>query len=97
MANDIYEYRYTQFGIFGSLPTHKVFLNTKVSNSAKFVFSDNTFIYGTVSDWALENSDFDTRKSIWAKESEIFLENEKRLLNSYRALHPLFITEPNTN
>lgn len=91
---NLYEYRYTQFGTFGSLPTHKVFLDTKVSNTAKFVFSDNTFIYGTVSDWFLRNSDFDTRKPTWAEESKIFLENEKRLLNSYRALHPLFKTEP---
>ncbi|MFC6053284.1 hypothetical protein A6M14_10065 [Acinetobacter sp. Ac_877] len=94
---DLYEYRYTKLGVFGSLPTHKIFLNAKARNTAKFVFSDNTFIYGVVSDWFLKNSDFDTRKSTWTEENKAFLDTEKRLLTAYRALHPLFKTEANTN
>lgn len=94
---DLYEYRYTKFGVFGALPTHKIFLNTKVRNTAKFVFSDNTFIYGVVSDWFLRNSDFDTRKPNWLEENKLFLETEKRLLSEYRALHPSFKTEANVN
>ena len=92
---DLYEYRYTKLGVFGSLPTHKIFLNSKIRNQAKFVFSDNTFIYGVVSDWFLVNSDFDTRKPTWLEENKPFLTTEKRLLQEYRVLHPEFKTEEN--
>ncbi len=93
---DVYEYRYTKLGVFGALPTHKIFLNSKIRNQAKFVFSDNTFIYGVVSDWFLVNSDFDTRKPTWLEENKLFLTTEKRLLQEYRVLHPEFKTEENS-
>jgi len=93
--NDTYRYLYTRISIFGSLPTHKVFVSN-VSNKSKLVFADNTFIYGLVSDWTLRNSDFDSRASAWSKEPKSFLENEKIRLNLYKASHPTFITEAGT-
>ena len=92
-----YKYLYTYFGIFGSLPTHKIFLNLKDSNKSKFIFADNTFIYGIVSDWVIRNSDFDTRASTWDEEKKYFIDNETRLLNKYRKSHPLFKTEAVNN
>ena len=60
---EIYKYHYTQIGIFGSLPTHKVFtLSGGIDNRAKWIFADNTFIYGGVSDWALRHSGLDSGK-----------------------------------
>ena len=89
---EIYKYLYTQIGIFGSLPTHKVLISS-TSNKAKLIFADNTFIYSTVSDWALRNSGIGSRTSIWSEEPKSFLENEKRRLSLYRTSHPAFITE----
>jgi hypothetical protein len=77
---------------FGSLPTHKVFVSS-VGRKTKLVFADNTFVYGTVSDWALSHSGLDSRTSVWSEEPKLFLENEKRRLSLYKALHPNFITE----
>ncbi|WP_216936221.1 MULTISPECIES: hypothetical protein [unclassified Acinetobacter] len=91
--SDFYKYRYTQISIFGSLPTHKV-LVSNVSNKAKLVFADNTFIYGSISDWRLRNSDFDSRASTWLEEPTAFLEDERRRLKLYQASHLLFKTEP---
>ena len=92
--SEIYKYLYTQIGIFGSLPTHKVFtVSGGIDNKAKWIFADNTFIYGTVSDWALRNSGIGSRTSIWSEEPKSFLENEKRRLSLYRTSHPAFITE----
>ncbi|OTG87136.1 hypothetical protein B9T31_05885 [Acinetobacter sp. ANC 4558] len=95
--SDLYKYRYTRIGTTGCIPTHKIFINTQDNKIAKFVFADDTFIYGVVSDWFLRNSDFDTRRPIWSEESPSFIENEKRLLEIYKASHPLFKTEINTN
>ena len=91
--SEFYKYRYTQISVFGSLPTHKVFI-CNVPNKAKLVFADNTFIYGSISDWVLRNSDLDTRVSTWLEEPTAFLEDEKRRLSLYRASHHLFKTEP---
>ncbi|BCU64919.1 hypothetical protein [Acinetobacter bouvetii] len=90
--SEIYKYLCTQMSTFGSLPTHKVFVSS-VGRKTKLVFADNTFVYGTVSDWALSHSGLDSRKSVWSEEPKLFLENEKRRLSSYKALHPSFITE----
>lgn len=95
--NNLYVYRYTRVGTTGCLPTHKVFINAQDKKKAKLVFADNTFIYGVVSDWFLKNSDFDTRKSTWGEENKAFIENEQRLLEIYKASHPLFKTESNVN
>jgi hypothetical protein len=93
--NETYSYLYTRISIFGSLPTHKVFVSN-TNNKSKLVFADNTFIYGLISDWTLRNSDFDSRASAWAEEPKSFLENEKRRLSLYKASHPTFITEAST-
>ena len=84
--NETYRYLYTRISIFGSLPTHKVFVSN-TNNKSKLVFADNTFIYGLV---------FDSRASAWSKEPKSFLENEKIRLNLYKASHPTFITEAGT-
>lgn len=89
---EIFKYRYTQISIFGSLPTYKVFTNIK-GDKAKWVFADNTFIYGSVSEWALMHSGLDSGKSTWSEEPKIFLEIEKRKLIIYKSAHPEFITE----
>ncbi|RLL17256.1 hypothetical protein [Acinetobacter chengduensis] len=94
--SESYKYKYTQFSIFGSLPTYKVYLATG-GGKAKFIFADNTFIYGNISDWALKHSGLDTRKSLWAEEPKLFLENEKGRLQKYRDLHPAFVTKPNNS
>ncbi|MGR2922981.1 hypothetical protein [Acinetobacter sp. 1125_18A] len=90
---EIYKYRYTQISIFGSLPTYKVFTNSK-GDKAKWIFADNTFIYGCVSEWALIHSGLDSGKSTWSDEPKLFLEIEKRRLILYKATHPDFKTEP---
>ena len=89
---EIYKYLYTQIGIFGSLPTHKVLISS-TSNKAKLIFADNTFIYGGISDWALRHSGLDSGKSTWSEESKLFVDNEKRKLALYKASHPDFITK----
>lgn len=78
--------------IFGSLPTYKVFTSS-IGSRAKWVFADNTFIYGSVSDWALRHSGLDSGKPTWSEEPKLFLENEKRKLILYKASHLDFITE----
>lgn len=92
--SESYKYIYTQISIFGSLPTHKVFLDS-VERKVKFIFADNTFICGTISDWALSHSGLDSRKSSWSDEPKSFLESEKNRLRKYRDLHPAFITTTN--
>ncbi|OTG94975.1 hypothetical protein [Acinetobacter sp. ANC 3832] len=87
-----YKYLYTCFNIFGSLPTHKVFMSD-TSNQSKLIFADNSFIYGSVSDWVLRNSGLDSRKATWEEESKLFLNKEREKLISYRSTHPLFQTE----
>lgn len=94
--SESYKYIYTQFGIFGSLPTYKVYLAV-AGGKAKFIFADNTFIYGNISDWALNHSGLDSRKSLWSEEPKSFLESEKTRLRKYRDLHPDFVTEPNNS
>lgn len=89
---ETYKYLYTHISTFGSLPTHKVFLNS-TSNKSKLIFADNTFIYGLVSDWTLNNSAFGSRKSEWEEEPRPFLENERKRLILYKCAHPLFQTE----
>ncbi|MGR2920504.1 hypothetical protein [Acinetobacter sp. 1125_18A] len=89
---EIYKYRYTQISIFGSLPTYKVFTSSS-GDKAKWVFADNTFIYGNVSDWALSHSGLDSGKSSWLEEPRLILEVEKRRLSLYKASHPDFKTE----
>ena len=44
------------------------------SDKAKWVFADNTFIYGNVSEWALMHSGLDAAKSTWSEEPKLFLE-----------------------
>jgi len=90
--NDTYKYLYTHISIFGSLPTHKVFIS-HTSNKSKLIFADNTFMYGLVSDWTLKNSDFASDKVTWIEEPKSYLENEKKKLVLYKSSHPLFITE----
>lgn len=90
--NETFTYLYTHVGIFGSLPTHKVFTSDK-SNRTKLIFADNTFIYSLISCWALSNSDFDSGKVTWKEEPQGYLENEIKKLAIYKANHPLFITE----
>ena len=90
--NDTYKYLYTHISIFGSLPTHKVFIS-HTSNKSKLIFADNTFMYGLVSDWALKNSDFASDKVTWIEEPKSYLESEKKKLVLYKSSHPLFITE----
>jgi hypothetical protein len=95
----LYEYRYTQFGTTGCLPTHKIYIDKEDivfgNIAAKFVFADNTFVYGVITDWFLRNSNLDTRKSTWNEEKNSFTENEKRLLKIYKDAHPSFKTEVN--
>ena len=90
--NETFTYLYTHVGIFGSLPTHKVFTSDK-SNRTKLIFADNTFIYSLISSWALTNSDFDSGKAMWKEEPADYLENEIKKLAIYKANHPLFVTE----
>lgn len=92
--SEIYKYLYTQIGIFGSLPTYKVFTNNSgIDSKVKWIFADNTFIYGRVSDWALKHLGLDSGKPTWSEESKLFLENERIKLSLYKASHPEFITE----
>lgn len=90
--NEHYKYIYTKFSFFGSLPTYKVFLNEQ-NKIVKWVFADNSFIYGYISDWALNHSGLDVGKATWAEESTLLLNNEKFKLNLYRSLHQKFKTE----
>ncbi|OTG82841.1 hypothetical protein [Acinetobacter sp. ANC 4648] len=87
-----YQYLYTCFHVFGSLPTHKVF-KSETSNKSKLVFADNSFIYGLVSDWTVNNTDFYSGKPTWEQESELFLKKELTILSVYRSSHPYFKTE----
>ena len=89
---EIYKYLYTKISICGSLPTYKVFTNVE-DNKTKWIFADNTFIYGYISDWSLRYAALDSGKASWANESKLTLENEKRKLILYRASHSDFITE----
>lgn len=90
-----YKYLYTFFHVSGSLlPTHKVFKSI-IDNQSKFVFADNSCTYAVISDWMANNRNLDTRKSTWAEESMLFLENELKALALYRARHPSFKTEKN--
>ena len=92
--SEIYKYLYTQIGLSGSLPTYKVFsIGSGINTQAKWIFADNTFIYGGISDWALRHSGLDSGKPTWSEESKFFVENEKRKLALYKASHPEFITE----
>ena len=93
--NETYRYLYTRISIFGSLPTHKVFVSN-TSNKSKLVFADNTFVYGLVSDWTLRNSDFGSDKAAWIEEPKSYLENEIKKLVLFKSSHPLFITESAT-
>lgn len=93
---ETYKYLLTQISTFGSLPTHKVFLISN-GNKTKLIFSDNTYIYSTVSDWALSHSGLDSRMSKWSDEPKAFLEGEKTRLDTYRRSHPEFITEVDMN
>lgn len=87
-----YQYLYTCFNVFGSLPTHKVF-KSDTSNQSKLVFADNSFIYGVVSDWMLNNTDFYSGQPTWALEPTSFLKKELSVLSVYRSKHPNFQTE----
>ncbi|MFN0297459.1 hypothetical protein ACKVE0_07955 [Acinetobacter albensis] len=89
---DTYRYLYTRISIFGFLPTHKVFVSN-TSKKSKLIFADNTFIYGLISDWALNNSDFGSDKVTWLEEPKSYLDNEIKKLGLYRSSHPEFITE----
>ncbi|KQW97528.1 hypothetical protein ASC84_20865 [Acinetobacter sp. Root1280] len=90
--SEIYKYRYTQISTFGSLPTYKVFTRSGDAK-AKWVFADNTFIYGNVSDWALNHSGLNSGQTTWSKEPKLFLEMEKRKLILYKTAHPDLITD----
>ena len=83
---------YTHFHVFGSLPTHKVF-KSETGSQSKLVFADQSFIYGLISDWRINNTHFDGYKPSWEQESEVFLGKEKEALALYRVQHPQFKTE----
>ena len=88
-----YQYLYTCFNVFGSLPTHKVF-KSDASNQSKLVFADGSFIYGLVSDWIINNTDFYSGQPTWALEPTALLNKDLAILHTYRAKHPAFKTEP---
>lgn len=90
--SETYKYLHTQMSTFGSLPTHKVFTSS-IGRKTKLVFADDTFVYGILSDWALNHSGLDSRKPTWAEESKIFLDSERIRLDAYRTLHSTFKTE----
>lgn len=92
--SESYKYIYTHFGTFHTIPTYKVFFD-EVSKRVKFVFADNTFIYGPISEWGFNHSGLNTRKALWSDEPRSFLESEKNRLIKYKLLHPEFVTEPN--
>lgn len=83
---------YTHFHVFGSLPTHKVF-KSETGSQSKLVFADQSFIYGLVSDWTINNTHFDGYKPTWEQEPKVFLGKEKEALALYRVQHPQFKTE----
>lgn len=89
---EIYKYLYTEISIFGSLPTYKVFISS-TNNKTIWVFADDTFIYGNISDWSLRHARLDSGKSSWTEEPKLILENEKRKLILYRVSHLEFKTE----
>ena len=90
--NLTYKYLYTHFHVFGSLPTHKVF-KSETGSQAKLVFADQSFIYGLVSDWTINNTHFDGCKPTWEQEPKVFLGKAKEALALYRVQHPQFKTE----
>ena len=90
--NLTYKYLYTRFHVFGSLPSHKVF-KSETGSQSKLVFADQSFIYGLVSEWAINNTHFDGCKPTWEQESKLFLAKEKDALVLYRLQHPHFKTE----
>lgn len=90
--SEIYEYLYTKISISGSLPTYKVF-SCALDGSTKWVFADNTFIYGHVSDWSLKHAGLDSGKASWSNEPKLIQETEKRKLAVYKASHLDFKTE----
>ena len=89
---ETYKYLYTKMSTFGSLPTYKVFANS-TDAKVKWVFADNTFIYGRISDWSLDHLGLDAGKASWSEESKLTLENEKRKLSLYKSSHLDFETE----
>lgn len=89
--NETLTYLYTHIGTFGSLPTHKVYVDG-LNNRTKLIFADNSFIYGKISDWALRNSDFDIAQHDWVNEPKEFLQKEKVILEIYRKNHISFTT-----
>lgn len=94
--SESYRYIYTHFSTFGSLPTYKVFLD-EIGGRVKFIFADNSFMYGTISDWGLRHSGLNKRHSLWSDEPKSFLESEKNRLLKYRHSHPEFVTEINNS
>lgn len=92
--SESYKYIYTHFSTFGTIPTYKVFIDD-VSGRVKFIFADNTFVYGLISDWGLKHSGLNTRKAIWSDEPKSFLESEKKRLIKYKLSHPEFVAECN--
>ena len=90
--SEIYKYLYTKISIGGSLPTYKVF-SGDIGGKTKWVFADNTFIYGYVSDWSLKHAGLDSGQASWLNEPKLTLETEKRKLAIYKASHLDFITE----
>ena len=90
--SEIYKYLYTKISIGGSLPTYKVF-SCGLGGKTKWVFVDNTFIYGHVSDWSLKHAGLDSGQASWLNEPKLTLESEKRKLAIYKASHLDFITE----
>lgn len=90
---ETYKYLYTKISTQGSLPTYKVFSNT-VDATVKWVFADNTYVYGHISDWSFNHIGLDSGKALWSEETKVFLELEKRKLNLYRDSHSDFKTIP---
>ena len=93
--SEIYKYLYTKISICGSLPTYKVF-SCGLGGKTKWVFADNTFIYGHVSDWSLKHAGLDSGQASWSNEPKLTQETEKRKLALYKASHFDFITEVDT-
>jgi len=90
-----YKYIYTNFSIFGSLPTYKVFTSSESNNIVKLVFVDGTFIYKNKNELSFIGSDLDMRNPTWSQEDKYLIEVEKRMLKSYKNRHPGFQTKKN--
>ena len=54
------------------------FFKSETGSQAKLVFADQSFIYGLVSDWTINNTHFDGCKPTWEQEPKVFLGKERK-------------------